>query len=88
MAEITIKLVYNLNTGKQDVFIDFISDEDALPIEHERDHRSIIEALIGQGALSTDSVGDIVIKRLGHGDLGEVSREVLAESGHLLDHKA
>ena len=34
LAEIEIRFVVNLNTGRHDVLIDFISDDDALPVEH------------------------------------------------------
>lgn len=64
MAEIYIKLIYNLESGKKDIFIDFESDADALPIEHEDAHRDIVEQLIGQKVVSADEVGDVVIKRL------------------------
>ena len=52
MAEITLRLRFNLETGKKDIYIDFVSDDDSLPMEHEQDHREIVEDLIGQGVLS------------------------------------
>ena len=74
MADITIKLVYQLETGKQDLYIDFVSDDDALPIEHEREHKKIIEALIGQGVLKPDQLGEVKVQRLrGQHDLSQVS---------------
>ena len=77
----TIKLVYNLNTGKQDVFIDFISDSDALPIEHEKDHRKLIEKLLGQGILKANEVGEVKISRLrGQTDLSTASQVVLSQN--------
>ena len=80
MADITIKLVYNLETGKQDIYVDFVSDDDALPIEHERDHRQLIEQLIGQGVLKPNDVGQVKVSRLrGVVDLSEVTQEVHQE---------
>lgn len=77
MADITIKLVYNLETGKQDIYVDFVSDDDALPIEHERDHRQLIEQLIGQGILKPNDVGQIKVSRLGgQMNLSDKSHEV------------
>lgn len=87
MAEVTIKLIYNLNTGKQDILIDFVSDEDALPFEHERDHRSIIEALLGQGILNPDSVGEVVINRLGQRDMSSASLDVVEQRVQVLEQK-
>jgi hypothetical protein len=80
VADITIKLVYNLKTGKQDIYVDFVSDDDALPIEHERDHRQLVEQLIGQGVLKPNDVGQVKVSRLrGVIDLSEVTQEVHQE---------
>jgi len=64
MSEITIRLRYNLNSGKKDILIDYHSDEDALPIEHEDDHRTVVEQLLGRGVLRQDEVGEVVVRRL------------------------
>ena len=64
MAEITIRLVYNLETGKKDIFIDYESDGDALPVEHEREHRQIVAELLGKGVLEADEVGDVQVQRV------------------------
>ena len=63
MAEFTIKLVFNLRTGKTDVHIDYESDPDALPIEHEREHRALIGDLLGQGILAEGDLGEVVVQR-------------------------
>ena len=64
MAEITIRLVYNLETGKKDIFIDYESEEDALPVEHEKEHRQIVAQLLGQGVLEPDDVGEVSVQRV------------------------
>ena len=64
MANATIRLVFNLKTGKKDIHIDFLSDADALPIEHEQDHRQLIENLLGQGILAGHEVGDVHVNRV------------------------
>ena len=64
MAEIKIRLIYNLNTGKKDIYVEYEADDDALPIEHEKEHRDIVEKLVGQNVLSSDEVGDVVVERL------------------------
>ena len=63
MAEITLRLRYNLQTGRKDLFIDYHSDEDALPIEHEQDHRAVVESLLGKGVLKRDELGEIIVRR-------------------------
>ena len=64
MSEITIRLIYNKQTGKKDIFVDFESEPDALPIEHEQGHRQIVEQLIGKGVLSEGEAGEVVVRRV------------------------
>jgi len=64
MAELTIRLVSNPKTGKRDIYIDYESEDDALPFEHEEDHRDIVEQLLGQGVLDPDDVGQIKVGRV------------------------
>lgn len=70
MAEITIRLIYNLETGKKDILIDYHSDADALPIEHEREHREIVAELLGKGILDPAEVGDVRVVRGAHATPG------------------
>lgn len=63
MAEITVRMVFNHETGKKDIWIDFESDEDALPFEHEKQHRDVIRKLLGSGVLQPDELGEVVVKR-------------------------
>lgn len=63
MAEINIRLIYNLNSGKKDIHIDYESDDDALPIEHEQHHRQIVESLLGQKIVTEDDLGELIINR-------------------------
>lgn len=62
MAEVTIRLRHNSKTGEREVIIHFESEDDALPHEHERDHRALAEELLGRpldeiiGAASVDRV--------------------------------
>jgi hypothetical protein len=58
MAELTIRLRKDPQTGKHDILIDMKSDEDALPHEHEQMHREAVEKLLGKG-----SVGKVIIER-------------------------
>lgn len=68
MAEIKIRLIYNLESGKKDIFIDYESEGDALPIEHEQDHREIVRQLLGSDALAPDEVGEINVGRVPAGN--------------------
>lgn len=58
MAEITIRLRQDPETGKHDILIDLRSDDDALPHEHEQQHREVVEKLLGK-----ENVGKVIIDR-------------------------
>jgi hypothetical protein len=60
MAEITIRFRHNKTTGKRELVIHLESDSDVLGHEHERDHRRLVEQLIGQ---PLDADDDIVVER-------------------------
>lgn len=62
MAEITLKLRRDPATGKREIVIHLESEADALPHEHERDHRALVEKLLGRPL--TDEDGDIVVERI------------------------
>jgi len=63
MAEMTIRLEIDPITRKKNVVISYRSDEDALPVEHEEDHRRLVERLIEGGALRAAELGKIVVER-------------------------
>ena len=48
MGEIKISFVYDPKTGKRDLQVDYLSDADRLPAEHEREHRQAVEQLVGK----------------------------------------
>jgi hypothetical protein len=64
MAEMTITLRTNPETGKKDIVIKLRSDEDALPQEHEQMHRQLVEKLIEKGALGDGEAGNVVVERV------------------------
>jgi hypothetical protein len=63
MAELTIRLDINPVTNKKDITISYRSDDDALPIEHEEEHRRLVSSLIEGGVLKASEVGTVVIER-------------------------
>jgi hypothetical protein len=87
MAEMTIRLEIDPVTRKKNVVISYRSDEDALPVEHEEDHRRLVERLIEGGALRAAELGKIVVEResgtgvqaeVAQGE-GEAQREALKQ---------
>jgi hypothetical protein len=65
MAEVTIRLRHNPTTGERELVIHYESESDALPHEHERDHRAWAEALLGRplGELVGGSIDRVVVER-------------------------
>ena len=63
MPELTIRLRCDPATGKKDIIISLRSDEDALPHEHEQQHRALVEKLIDGGLLKASELGQIVVER-------------------------
>jgi hypothetical protein len=63
MAEMTISLRRDPETGKQNIIVKLRSDEDALPQEHEQMHRALVDKLINGGIVKAGEVGNLVIER-------------------------
>jgi hypothetical protein len=67
MAEMTIRLRTDPATGKKDIIIDLHSDSDALPHEHEQQHRALVQRLIEGGLIKAEELGQIVVERESRG---------------------
>lgn len=63
MGEVTIRLKHNPKTGKKVLTIEYESDADLLPHEHEKDHKRLVEKLLGQPV--GDDIGEIRVERVG-----------------------
>jgi hypothetical protein len=64
MAELTLRLRRDPQTGKKDLIISLRSDEDALPHEHEQMHKALVDKLLAQGLLEAGELGQIVVERV------------------------
>lgn len=72
MAELNIRLSIDPSTGKKNLIIEYESDSDMLPMEHEEEHRRLVNALIEGGVVSAKELGSVVVERK--------SSEAIAES--------
>lgn len=63
MPEMTIRLRINPETKKKDIIISMRSDEDALPHEHEQQHRNLVDKLIEGGLIKAGEEGNLVVER-------------------------
>lgn len=52
MAELILRLRVDPATGKRELMIDYTSDADALPIEHEDAHRRLADQVVAGGLRS------------------------------------
>ncbi len=63
MPEMVIQLRRDPTTGKQNIVVKLRSDEDALPHEHERMHRALVDKLIEGGILKAGEAGNLLVER-------------------------
>jgi hypothetical protein len=60
MAEMTIMLRRDPDTGRQNIIIKLDSDVDALPHEHEQMHRKLVQQVTG---LKPEDLGEVIVER-------------------------
>jgi hypothetical protein len=63
MPLMEIRLRVNPQTGKKDIIIALSGDADALPHEHEQQHRALVDKLIEGGLVKAGEVGKISVER-------------------------
>ena len=63
MGEVTLRLQVDRQTGKKNVIITDRSDESALPMEHEEEHRALVDKLIQDGTLKASQLGKVIVQR-------------------------
>lgn len=61
MAEVTLTLRFNRDTGQREIIVGYEGDADALPHEHERDHRALVASLLGA---SLDDETAVIVRRV------------------------
>lgn len=76
MATMILRLEIDPVTKKKNVLVKLDSDSDALPMEHEEQHKRLVELLIAGGTVKPEDLGTIVIEREGQ---GAVTKETPAE---------
>ena len=65
MATLILRLEIDPVTKKKNVLVKYISDSDALPSEHEQQHKAIVEALLKGGTIKAEDLGQVIITREG-----------------------
>lgn len=64
MGEFTVRFRFDTTTGKKEIVVEYESDADQLPVEHEKRHRQIVESLLGQGIIKPDETGNVKVERV------------------------
>ena len=70
MGEIKIRFKFDTTTGRKEIVVEYESDADRLPVEHEKRHREIVEQLVGRGILKPDEAGNVRVERVRPGTTG------------------
>lgn len=63
MAELSIRLVRDAESGQLQIRIGLVSDEDDTPQEHERLHRRLLQGLLPGVSLEECEDGGIYVER-------------------------
>jgi hypothetical protein len=78
---VTIRLVVDPVSRKKNVVIDYEADSGALPIEHEEEHRKLVDKLIEGGIVKAGELGKIVVERKVEKAPGAAERQGEAHGG-------
>jgi len=63
MSELTIRLTKNRITGKREIKMGLVSDAGATPMEHEEDHRQLVDRVMDGGTLALSGSGQVSVTR-------------------------
>lgn len=63
MAHVTIRLELDPVSRRRTVVVSYRSDADALPSEHEEEHRAVVQKLLEGGLISGEEAGRIRVER-------------------------
>lgn len=77
MAEVTLRLRVNPETGRREIVVDYTSDSDALPLEHEEEHRRLAGKVV-EGGLGGPKVA-VSRESDGGGGGGEQAEQPVAQ---------
>ena len=63
MGKLVLKLCKDPKTGIQELQVEYESDGDRLPFEHEEEHRRIVQKILGKTNLESEETKDLQIDR-------------------------
>lgn len=62
--KITVKMRHNALTGKKDITIEYEESDDVPQWKHDKQHKEIVEKLLGKGILKPDELGNVKVEQL------------------------
>ncbi len=65
MGEITLSFVFDPKNNRRELWVDYESEADWLPAEHERRHRQIVKRLVAEGKLDPENIDRIQVRIAG-----------------------
>jgi hypothetical protein len=63
MTQMILQLFRDPHSGRRDIVVDLRSDVDATPLEHEHQHRALVDGVFQGGTYRASSEGRVVIDR-------------------------
>jgi len=63
MANLILRLIKNQATGKQELLVDYESDGDRLPFEHEEEHRRWLKKILEESGEISGEGETLIIER-------------------------
>ena len=63
MPKVILTLKKNSENGKQELLIDYESEGDALPFEHEEDHKDLVMKVLESNSLILSDIESILVNR-------------------------
>ena len=63
-TELTIRLEIDPETRKKSLIIGYESDSDALPMEHEDEHRRLLDSLVERGIIADGEITSVRVERV------------------------
>ena len=75
MREVEIRLVIDKVTRKKNIIIHYESEADALPMEHEEEHRKLVQSIVQSLGIDGDELGEVIVEREGATHTPEAEEE-------------
>lgn len=88
MAEVHIRLSVDPKTHKKTIIVSYQSDASALPIEHDEEHRRVVDQLLEQGIISAQDKDLVQVERIEEKVVTQEEEEPLPPVRESLDQES